>query len=68
MHEHIEPPEVHPVMKQTPGSPRPRRKCPSDAGFDVWLGRSLQDSYGDVAEEPVPRELLELIALTNSTT
>lgn len=44
-----------------PWSPRPRRKPPSETGFDSWLNRSLQVAYGSVAQEPVPPELLDLI-------
>ncbi len=42
-------------------SPRPRRNPPSETGFDSWLNGSLRASYGAVAQEPVPAELLELI-------
>jgi hypothetical protein len=32
-----------------------------DAAFDLWLKRGLQKIYGEVANEPVPEELLKLI-------
>ena len=29
--------------------------------FDIWLQRSLHQLYDDIAQEPVPDELLKLI-------
>ena len=31
-------------------------------GFDLWVKRTLKDRYGRVAKEPIPPELLELLA------
>ncbi len=31
-------------------------------GFDLWVKRTLKDRYGRVAKEPIPQELLELLA------
>jgi hypothetical protein len=33
----------------------------ADAAFDIWLQRGLRDVYGEVAEEPIPPEILSLI-------
>jgi hypothetical protein len=40
---------------------RARRSPPAETGFDRWLNGSLQASYGEVTQEPVPSELLELV-------
>lgn len=50
-----------PMPTASQWSPRPRRNPPAEAGFDSWLNRSLRASFGEVAQEPVPPELLELI-------
>ena len=33
----------------------------ADAAFDIWLQRGLREVYGEVAEEPIPPEILALI-------
>ncbi len=38
----------------------PKRRKP-EAAFDLWLERGLHKLYDDVANEPVPDELLKLI-------
>ena len=49
---------VHPGV-----SPRPAggRAASADAAFDIWLQRGLREVYGEVAEEPIPPEILALI-------
>jgi hypothetical protein len=37
------------------------RAVKTDAAFDIWLKRGLQQVYNDVAQEPVPPEILALI-------
>lgn len=37
------------------------RVAPSDAAFEIWLQQGLRAMYGDIAQEPVPPELLALI-------
>ncbi len=32
-----------------------------DAAFDIWLKRGLHQLFDDVANEPIPAELLRLI-------
>lgn len=32
-----------------------------DAAFDLWLERSLKAMYDQVADEPIPDDLLKLI-------
>jgi len=55
---------VHPAM-----SPRPRgsRADSADAAFDIWLQRGLREVYGEVAEEPIPAEILALIENSRKT-
>jgi hypothetical protein len=43
------------------GARRPRRAA-ADPVFDLWLQRQLQTLYGGIALEPLPPELLALIA------
>ena len=38
------------------------RKAGPDAAFDLWLQRGLQQVFDDVAQEPIPAEILALIA------
>lgn len=44
--------------KKPPPAPKSRS---SDAAFDVWLNRGLHQLFDDVANEPIPDELLKLI-------
>ena len=44
----------------TDGSGRGRRSSP-DAAFEMWLNRGLHAIYDQVAQEPVPQHLLDLI-------
>lgn len=37
------------------------RKAGPDAAFDLWLQRGLQQVFDDVAQEPIPAEILALI-------
>ncbi|PZW45849.1 hypothetical protein C8P66_11047 [Humitalea rosea] len=37
------------------------RKALPDAAFDLWLERGLHAMFDDVAQEPIPPELLRLI-------
>jgi len=37
------------------------RKAVPDAAFDLWLERGLHAMFDDVAQEPIPPELLRLI-------
>ena len=55
---------VHPGM-----SPRPvgSRADSADAAFDIWLQRGLREVYGEVAEEPIPAEILALIENSRKT-
>lgn len=49
--------------KPPPGrsQPMPKKKPKGDAAFDLWLQRGLHKLFDDVANEPVPDELLKLI-------
>ena len=41
--------------------PQPKKKRKSDSAFDQWLQRGLHQMFDDVANEPVPDDLLKLI-------
>ncbi|WP_419731244.1 NepR family anti-sigma factor [Lichenicola sp.] len=40
---------------------QPKKKRKSDNAFDQWLQRGLHQMFDDVANEPVPDDLLKLI-------
>lgn len=40
---------------------RPAQGGRSERPFDVWLNRQLHTMYDDIAREPIPREVIELI-------
>ncbi|RUT26049.1 hypothetical protein C0V97_08290 [Asaia sp. W19] len=45
-----------------PGKSRQTDQSPeSDNPFDIWLKRGLHQLFDDVANEPIPEELLRLI-------
>jgi len=48
-------------MTKRPLPVPPKQSRPTDAAFDVWLNRGLHQLFDDVANEPVPAELLKLI-------
>ena len=60
------------TMAQDETGPRPRRRGPKppakppagEAAFDLWLDRGLHRLFDDVANEPVPEELLRMIEET----
>lgn len=37
------------------------RQAGPDSAFDLWLQRGLQQVFNDVAQEPIPFEILDLI-------
>ncbi|MBC7433317.1 MAG: hypothetical protein H7345_14740 [Rubritepida sp.] len=37
------------------------RSSSADTAFDLWLQRGLQQVFADVAQEPIPDEILALI-------
>ncbi|GAN69039.1 hypothetical protein AA0473_2225 [Acetobacter orleanensis NRIC 0473] len=41
--------------------PQERPETTSDQAFDLWLKRGLHQLFDDVANEPIPEELLRLI-------
>ncbi|AOX16975.1 NepR family anti-sigma factor [Kozakia baliensis] len=46
----------------TPRKPRPgKEQQEPDTAFDLWLKRGLHQLFDDVANEPIPEELLRLI-------
>lgn len=56
----------HPSMTERQKSagrpaPKPQKPRPTDSAFDVWLNRGLHQLFDDVAKEPVPDTLLNLI-------
>jgi len=42
-------------------SKKPRNDSEPDTAFDLWLKRGLHQLFDDVANEPIPEELLRLI-------
>lgn len=49
------------TKRSAPPSGKSKQSKPSDAAFDVWLNRGLHQLFDDVANEPIPEELLKLI-------
>lgn len=49
------------ASKRTPGNVGRGRKAAPDVAFELWLERGLHKMYDDIASEPIPPELLELI-------
>ena len=57
------------IMAQDKAGPRGVKRAPKpgassrkgEAAFDLWLDRGLHKLFDDVANEPVPEELLRLI-------
>ena len=47
--------------KDKPVPVRPPKEPKTDAAFDLWLQRGLHQLFDDVAQEPIPDELLRLI-------
>ena len=39
----------------------PLKERKTEAAFDLWLQRGLHQLFDDVAQEPIPEELLRLI-------
>ncbi|RBM09188.1 NepR family anti-sigma factor [Novacetimonas cocois] len=44
-----------------PRQPEKKNKNSSNDAFELWLKRGLHQLFDDVANEPVPEELLRLI-------
>lgn len=44
-----------------PQRPRPDDDAETKNAFDLWLKRGLHALYDDIANEPVPEDLLKLI-------
>ncbi|GAN63954.1 hypothetical protein AA0313_2252 [Acetobacter indonesiensis NRIC 0313] len=51
----------HRMEKFMDESPAKKPKKTSDQAFDLWLKRGLHQLFDDVANEPIPEELLKLI-------
>ena len=47
--------------KSKPQSTSRKQVKPVIAAFDIWLQRSLHQLYDDIAQEPIPDDLLKLI-------
>jgi hypothetical protein len=49
--------------RPTESRPNPPRSQPprEERPFDVWLNRQLHAMYDDIAREPLPRDVVELI-------
>ena len=52
----------HPDMKdKRPKQVREAAGAAKTKAFDIWLNRGLHQIYDDVANEPIPEDLLKLI-------
>jgi len=40
---------------------RPRAKASNERPFDLWLHKQLHAMYDEIASEPLPNDLLDLI-------
>lgn len=49
------------MPKSKPKDERDRKPRPGEAAFDIWLQKGLHQLFDDVANEPVPDELLRII-------
>ena len=47
--------------KEKPSREPAQQSRRTDAAFDLWLKRGLHQLYDEVANEPIPPELLRLI-------
>ncbi len=50
-----------PDPNRSPAGGAPKKPRKVDAAFDVWLQKGLHDIFDNVANEPIPDELLRLI-------
>ena len=46
---------------KAPTPPTPKKPRKTEVAFDLWLQKGLHELYDQVANEPVPDELLKLI-------
>ena len=53
----------HPNMKAAQSKKKPKvgPQGEEHSAFDLWLNRGLHKIYDDVAQEPIPDDLLKLI-------
>lgn len=51
----------HQMDKTMNKKPTKKPETTSDQAFDLWLKRGLHQLFDDVANEPIPEELLKLI-------
>ena len=50
------------MTSRKPKQPVPKDKAdPKPDAFDLWLNRGLHELYDNIAQEPIPAELLKLI-------
>ena len=47
--------------KDKPASKSDKQSRASDSAFDMWLKRGLHELFDDIAKEPIPEELLNII-------
>ena len=53
--------QVDMTDRNTPTGQPEQTDGSSDTAFDLWLNRGLHQLFDDVANEPIPDELLKLI-------
>lgn len=46
---------------RTAETARPRMRVPNERPFDLWLQKQLHAMYDEIASEPLPSDLLNLI-------
>ena len=47
--------------RDKPPPPPSTQSRNTDSAFDVWLNRGLHQLFDDIANEPIPEELLKII-------
>ncbi len=50
-----------PPPDKRPRPPRAQQQPGEERPFDIWLDRQLHAMYDDIAQEPLPRDVVDLI-------
>ena len=53
-------------MKRTEMKIRPKTSPRGARPFDQWLHKQLHEMYDSIAQEPLPDDLIELVAPSNN--
>lgn len=57
-----DPANAKPKARQGKAGGGRARKAPHEAAFDIWLDRNLHALFDGVAQEPIPPDLIALVA------